>query len=302
MLLVSVIIATYNSSKTIARALDSVFAQKGLNEEFLFQVIVVDDCSKDNTVEIVQKYSVQLFQNLENSGGPNKGRNIALQHSKGDYIAFIDHDDEWLDSKIISQLKAINDEKVATSGYIDFDTNTNTKRVIQTKSTQSIIRYPVNHTFLKKLSRSKKSQKTYFGSIMIHHSLKKMLFEEKHGMVDYDWVLSIFENQKSVEVTQPLFIRYVEQSNLSLNEKYRLNDLEISKTKIITYARQYPIESQIGLKRLNSSMGRYYYLVGDLPKARSYFLNGKISLVAILYFLTTFIGRKYVIKKVKVFG
>ena len=299
---VTVIICTYNSSKTISRTLDSVFAQKGLNEKFQFQVIVVDDCSKDNTIEIVGKYTVQVFQNEANSGGPNKGRNLALKHSKGEYITFIDHDDEWLVNKIASQLEVVTDEKVITSGYIDFELQTGSKRTISNFSPTGSIRYDRNVTFLQKLSRAKKSQKTYFGSIMIHASLKDILFEEEYGMVDYDWVLSVCENQKTLEISEPLFVRYVETANLSLNEKYRINDLKISSEKIKSYYSKYPKESSIGLKRLNSSMGRYYYLVGEVEKARSYFLNGEFTCVTVLYFLTSFIGRKFVVKNFKVFG
>ena len=299
---VTVIICTYNSSKTICRALDSVFAQNGANDKYQLQVIVVDDCSVDNTIEILGKYAVQVFQNQTNSGGPNKGRNLALKHSKGEYITFIDHDDEWLANKIERQLDAITDEKMITSGYIDFELQTGSKRTISNFSSTGIIRYGHNVTFLRKLSRAKKSQKTYFGSIMIHSSLKDILFEEEYGMVDFDWVLSICENQRTLEITEPLFVRYVEKANLSLNEKYRMNDLKISRDKMKLYFQKYPKESSIGLKRLNSSMGRYYYLVGEVEKSRSYFLKGELSLVTVLYFLTSFIGRKFVVKNFKVFG
>lgn len=299
---VTVIICTYNSSKTIFRALDSVFAQTGLGEKFQLQVIVVDDCSKDNTIEILGKYPVQFFQNQTNSGGPNKGRNLALKHAKGEYITFIDHDDEWLPNKIECQLENITDEKVITSGYIDFELQTESKRTISNLSPTGIIRYERNETFLQKLSRAKRSQKTYFGSIMIHTSLKDILFEEKYGMVDYDWVLSVCENQKTLEISEPLFVRYVEKANLSLNEKYRINDLKISSEKMKSYFPKYPNESSKGLKRLNSSMGRYYYLIGDVVKARSYFLNGEFTFVTVLYFLTSFIGREFVVKNFKVFG
>lgn len=302
MINVSVIICTYNSSKTLTRALNSVFNQKGLNDKFQIQVIVVDDCSQDNTIEILEKYAVEVFQNQTNSGGPNKGRNLALKYAKGDYIAFIDHDDEWLPNKIERQLEAIIDERVITSGYIDFELQSDLKRTISNSSTNGIIRYGKNVTFLQKLSRAKKSQKTYFGSIMIDSSLKDILFEEQYGMVDFDWILSVCENQKTVEITEPLFVRYVEKANLSLNEKYRINDLNISSNKIKSYHLKYPKESSKGLKRLNSSMGRYYYLIGDVVKARSYFLNGELTLITVLYFLTSIIGRKFVVTKFKVFG
>src|SRR6478752_1907113 len=118
MYLISVIVCTYNSEMTINRALVSVFAQIGIHQEFELQVIVVDDCSKDKTLDVLKQFPVEVYTNEKNSGGPNKGRNLALSCAKGDYIAFIDHDDEWLLDKIKSQLEVIKSEKIVTSGYL----------------------------------------------------------------------------------------------------------------------------------------------------------------------------------------
>lgn len=302
MYLISVIVCTYNSEKTINRALVSVFAQIGIRQEFDLQVIVVDDCSQDKTLDVLKHFPVEVYTNEKNSGGPNKGRNLALKCAKGDYIAFIDHDDEWLLDKIKSQLGVINNEKIITSGYLDIDIHTHKKRTIQNHAASDVLYYPENATFLAKLTRNKYSQKTYFGSIMIHKDLKHILFEEEFGMVDFDWVLRVFKNQVSVEIAKPLFIRYVDGSNLSLNERYRLNDFLISSKAIGSYMAQYPQQCKIGLKRLSGSMARYYYLVGKTSEARKYFLKANFSLVNVLYFLTSFWGRQYVIKRFKVFG
>jgi glycosyltransferase involved in cell wall biosynthesis len=301
-LLVTTIVCTYNSAKTIKRALDSVFSQDGLGHKFEIEVIVVDDNSGDNTLEIVKEYKVDIYRNEVNSGGPNKGRNLALKHAKGDYIAFIDHDDEWLPEKIEKQLEAIVSEKVVTCGYIDYDIKNNKRRIIQNNGSGEVIRYSTNETFLNKLKRSKNCQKTYFGSIMIHKELKDILFEEKFGMADYDWVLKIFQNTQSVEVTKPLFIRYVDDSNLSLKEEYRLKEFQISSNAIESYKSNYPQESTLGLKRLNGSMARYYYLIGNVAEARKYFCKANFSLINSMYFLTTFWGRGFVVKNFKVFG
>jgi glycosyltransferase involved in cell wall biosynthesis len=302
MYLITVIVCTYNSQNTINRALVSVFSQIGLNVEFEFQVIVVDDCSQDNTLEVLKQFPVEVYKNEKNSGGPNKGRNLALRNAKGDYIAFIDHDDEWLPDKIKSQIDVISGEKVVTSGYLDLDVNTHKKRTIQNQSDVGMLRYAENVTFLAKLTRAKQSQKTYFGSIMIHKDLRHVLFEEEFGMVDFDWVLRIFKNQASVEITKPLFVRYVNGSNLSLNERYRLNDFVVSSKTIDSYRKQYPKQCKKGLKRLSGSMARYYYLVGKGSEARKYLLKANFSLVNVLYFLTSFWGREYVVKRFKVFG
>lgn len=302
MYLVSVVICTYNSSLTVKRALNSVFSQTGLGVKFKLQVIAVDDCSTDDTLDLMSQYDVEIYRNHRNSGGPNEGRNKALKESKGDFITFIDHDDEWLPDKITTQLDCIGNGSIVTTGYIDLDSKLGKKRFVQNINPDGFIKYGTNVTFLKRLQRSKNGQIVYMAGIMIKQDLKTILFEDQYGMVDYDWVLRIFEDNSSIEITKPLFVRYVDSENLSLNEKYRLNDYQISSSIIRYYAHKYPQESKIGLKRLNGSMARFYYLLGNVAEARKFFLKANLTVINILYYLTTFWGRQYVVKRFKVFG
>ena len=108
MKIISVIIPTYNSEKTIKRAINSVLNQKGIDELFRVELIICDDCSTDNTVSICKQYNCIIYENDRNSGGPNWGRNIGIKKSTGDYVAFLDHDDEWLPDKLLNQLNEIN--------------------------------------------------------------------------------------------------------------------------------------------------------------------------------------------------
>jgi glycosyltransferase involved in cell wall biosynthesis len=120
--MISVIIPTYNGEKTIGRAINSVLNQQG---NFEIEIIVVDDCSTDRTVDIVQSFDgIRLFKTgKKNSGGPNKGRNIGMKKAKGDYICLLDQDDEWLPDKLIKQIDAINGNDVIYSGFIRIDEN-----------------------------------------------------------------------------------------------------------------------------------------------------------------------------------
>ena len=95
----TVIIPAFNAEKTIARALDSVFAQSYPPHE----VIVVDDASKDSTKAILDtQYEgrIKYFQKLFNSGS-SVARNTGLDAATGDYIAFIDADDIWHKDKLM---------------------------------------------------------------------------------------------------------------------------------------------------------------------------------------------------------
>jgi glycosyltransferase involved in cell wall biosynthesis len=109
--LISVIIPTYNSERTIQRAIDSVINQTN-NHCFAFEILICDDCSADNTIEICEQYRdkgyiIRIIPNKIHTGGPNHGRNNGIREAKGDLIAFLDHDDEWLPEKTHLQIEQI---------------------------------------------------------------------------------------------------------------------------------------------------------------------------------------------------
>ena len=143
--MISIIIPAYNSAATIVEALDSVAAQtlwdvrretldvKSENDSRpipltshpsrltfsppLFEVIIVDDCSTDNTAEVVQNWITHhssLFtlhasritlHILPKNGGPALARNKGIEEAHGDWIAFLDADDIWLPHKLELQMR-----------------------------------------------------------------------------------------------------------------------------------------------------------------------------------------------------
>ena len=101
--LVSVVIPMFNREQTIERAIESVLKQTYSNLE----VIVVDDGSSDRSVSIVQQLTderVRIYC-LEHNSGAACARNEGIRHAKGDFIAFQDSDDEWLENKLEIQIK-----------------------------------------------------------------------------------------------------------------------------------------------------------------------------------------------------
>ncbi len=299
---VSVILTTYNSENTIQRVLDFIKNQKGLGVEFDLEIIVIDDCSKDKTVEILKKNDVILLSTTTNSGGPNKGRNIGLEYATGDYICIADHDDEWKEDKIISLIPYLKKAPIVTSGYTVIDEKENKKfdRIKSGGETHMV--FSKNITFIDKLTKSWSGQNTYLGSIIYRSELKNILFEEHFGMVDFDWILRLFYQQQSIEVCKSLYNRYVDGTNLSLDEGYRLKDYEYSLMTLEGYAEEFPKEAKIGVKKTHGSLARYYYLTDKMKKARYYFLKSGLSLKIFMYYLTTFVGSSYVKKKFNVFG
>jgi glycosyltransferase involved in cell wall biosynthesis len=300
---VSLILTTYNSEKTLQRILDSIFAQEGLNTLFEIELIVVDDCSTDKTRAILEQNKIEYFSTSVNSGGPNKGRNIGLSKVTGDFFCILDHDDEWLPNKIKEQLAVSEIAPVITSGFIGVDLTAGKKFLHSNQEGEAYKFFDTNVTFRALLARAKKAQGSYLGSAMFRGDMKSILFEEHFGMIDFDYGLRVFKDRKSVEVCKPLYKRYVSGlSNLSLNEAYRRMDFYYSLMTIEEYEASYPKEAIQGYKKVHGVRARYYYFIGNMPKARFYFLRSEWSLKMFLYYLTTFVGSDYVKRKFNVFG
>ena len=97
-----ILLSTYNGEKYLNQQLDSLFSQTYEN----FELIIVDDGSTDSTRDLIKSYTdsriVYLYQ--ENKG-VSASRNLALSKSKGDFIAFLDSDDNWLKEKLEKTVK-----------------------------------------------------------------------------------------------------------------------------------------------------------------------------------------------------
>lgn len=101
--LVSIITPSYNTAKFIAETIRCVQAQTYTN----WEMIIVDDCSKDNTDEVVKPFledsRIKYLENEKNSGAA-VSRNRALREAKGHWIAFLDSDDLWAPKKLEKQI------------------------------------------------------------------------------------------------------------------------------------------------------------------------------------------------------
>ena len=102
--LVSIIMPTYNSASTISEAINSVILQRYTN----WELIVTDDCSTDDTKDILINYvkndsRIKFLCNQVNSGA-GFSRNRSIDAAKGKYIAFLDADDLWLENKLSNQI------------------------------------------------------------------------------------------------------------------------------------------------------------------------------------------------------
>jgi len=294
---VSVIITTYNSAGYIEKAIRSIIDQKGAGSLFEMEVIVIDDHSSDNTVEILQRFPIRVITSETNSGGPNRGRNIGLRLAQGDYICHSDHDDLWHPDRIASLLPYLEIAPIVTSGFeVENVIQNDPPRIIRMKSNDPYKLFTENETFLKKLTKSLDAQNTYLSSIIYRNQLKDVLFEEHFGKVDFDWILRLFHRQPSIEVNEVLYTRLKDGSNLSLDEKYRITDTFYSLMSIQEYYPEYPREVVIAHKKIYGSLARYYYFVGNMPQARRFLKRSEFSLKTLAYFLSSYAGSSLVKK------
>ena len=105
--LVSVCINAYNSADVISETIESVLNQTYKN----LQIIVVDDCSTDNTAEVVKSFDdkrIELYS-LPKNGNISNANNECLHRAKGEYIAHLDSDDIWVANKIEKQVKFLEE-------------------------------------------------------------------------------------------------------------------------------------------------------------------------------------------------
>lgn len=110
---VSVITPVYNVASVIERTLDSMLMQNYMDLE----IVLVDDCSKDNSAEIIAKYTAKYpnikYHKQEKNGGAAVARNTALNLAQGRYVAFLDSDDQWCEGKIEKQLSFMKEKDAA---------------------------------------------------------------------------------------------------------------------------------------------------------------------------------------------
>jgi len=188
---VSVIIPTYNRAHLVGRAIRSV-----LNQTFQdFEIIVVDDGSTDNTEEVVKGFNdprIRYIRHEENHGG-SAARNTGICAARGEYIAFLDADDEWLSMHLHRKLQLLEETYVdgLFGSYYVVSGNRWAKFVCQSKpSTVSMAEYILSKTGDPRTSTM----------VFRRGAVTQILFDEtlrKHQ----DWDLAIrFEQHFKLEV------------------------------------------------------------------------------------------------------
>ncbi len=211
---VSIIIPTYNSRFFIRRTVRSVVNQNFSN----WELIIVDDCSTDDTYEILEDMAskeprIRVYKTESNSGAPALPKNIGLHFSKGEYIAFLDHDDEWLPNKLREQLEIIQYGK-DNIGMVSCFLNLKNWHTNKIES--------VHNKFPKKNKLQNLYKRNFFvtssGIIVKREVFKKVgLFDSRFSVSDdWDMWIRIMEAGYDFEICPLYLVNYfIHESNLS---------------------------------------------------------------------------------------
>lgn len=116
MIKVSIITPVFNAARFLPRLFQSIKSQYG----FEYEHILVDDCSSDNSLQIIRAYALNNFRVRVIASTENKGpviaRNLAIKVARGKYLAFLDADDYWLPDKLFVQTQFME----TSSAFLSF--------------------------------------------------------------------------------------------------------------------------------------------------------------------------------------
>tara|TARA_B100000579_G_C22710314_1_gene794214 strand:- start:82 stop:918 length:837 start_codon:yes stop_codon:yes gene_type:complete len=244
---VSVIIPTYNRKHTLGRAIESIISQtiKPL------EIIIVDDGSNDGTREwIKQEYPFIKYLNQNNSG-VSASRNRGIFSANGNWIAFLDSDDEWIPEKLERQLSILSSDKKAVFCHTNEIWIRNGTRVNQMRKHQKYGGY----IFEKCLDMCRISPSS---SIIKKEVFDHIGYFDESLIVceDYDLWLRIAAHYKILFLDQPLIKKYgghVDQLSRVKGgiEKYRIQSLEKILSSESLEISQFNSAKEILIKKLN---------------------------------------------------
>ena len=208
--LVSIIMAAYNAEKTIEQAINSVLSQTYTN----FELLVVNDCSKDRTVELVKSFAatdqrVRLISNVKNSG-VSYTRKHGLEEANGSWIAILDSDDAWAPDKLEKQIelqKKMNADLLFTgSAFMDSDG----------QPIDWYLQAPTEVTYRQLLKQNVLSN----SSALVRKELYAKYYAVGDGMhEDFAiWLSILKEGRKAYGVDEPLLIYRIAKSSKSGNK------------------------------------------------------------------------------------
>lgn len=247
MSLVSIITPVYNSEKYLSENIRSVRAQTLSNWEH----ILVDDCSSDGSEALIKSFQEKdpriKYHRLETNSGAGIARNKAIELAKGDYIAFLDSDDQWYPEKLEKQINFMEENNHHFT-FTDYDmVDENGQKIPKTIKSKPIVTY------------------------------KRALYKNPIGCLTVIYDVNFFGKQymSSIRKRQDyaLWLKLLKKTNgYGINEclaSYRSGNESISANKLDLVKYEWKIYREIeGLSWFKSA---FYLLSAVVLKLKSYF-------------------------------
>ena len=286
---VSIIIPTYNSEKFLNKTIQSVLDQTYKN----WELIIVDDLSKDSTREIINTWKntdnkiISIFLD-KNSGGPAHPKNVGFTKATGKYIAYLDHDDIWLPEKLEKQISIL--EKNPTIGIISCEglTIDENENVIDRVTINKVPKEGVFPTILS--ADFIASNSSIIVPKIVIDKIGGRDEEKKIGIAeDREFEMRIASSGYNFHVIhEPLFKYRIHNRNTSkIGSTQGLNYAEAN-IKYISFYKKYDSEYMIF-----NRFAREYLKIGDINKSKEYIkltLSQKKDYGLMLMYLLLFFG------------
>jgi len=216
---VTVIIPTYNREKLILKALDSVFKQTFQD----FEILIIDDASTDNTEKVIEElnHPKVKFLKMEKNGGQCIARNFGITQVSGEFVAFLDSDDEWLPEKLERQVELFDKGSDRMGGTYGNSYTTDAIRDETTLIKTNNFRGDIHDKFLRGFCPPTPSM-----FMVKREALEKVngFDEDLVTFVDLDLWMRISEHYDFDYVDDPIIIKYEQIGDQYVNnfdKRYR---------------------------------------------------------------------------------
>ena len=232
--LISVILPNFNSYKFLRRSINSVLKQTYNNLE----LIIVDDCSTDKSLEIIKSFlkidtRVSLYSTKKNSGLVSVPRNLGLEKARGEYVAFLDSDDYWDSNKLLYQMSKIKkfDFSFVAANY----QKENSKK--KSNFFVNYLRIFLQEFFIKMINKYGFYWLYVYNPFLISSVIikKKIFYKNKFDInpnirEDLNFWLKVFKNKKNKFIYHPKILLTISRSinSMSSNKVEEFNKILIS--------------------------------------------------------------------------
>ncbi len=242
---ITVIVPAYNVEEYIQEAIDSVCGQTMKFEEI--QIVIVDDCSTDNTLKVIKKqYShyknIEIIQCNQSSGAAGKPRNIGIEHTKGEYIMFLDPDDLFEKDALETLYREITqqDAQISIGSYIQFDKKRDYKHPILKKE----LKEPISSVTLKGTSYFIKLPPSIWCKIYKTEFIKSYNIRFPEGIACQDAVFMaecFMQAEKITYIPENIYRYRLRPTSITNNLKVKyFEDYSKSRALIIEHYRKRP--------------------------------------------------------------